>query len=85
LFSPKIAHAGVTNPPAGNYVGVSNRNVTMVGSPLAAKKGVYCHRSNVYNGGDLGSMNMTHYLKIGKTREHQYSCRYVILHGTRHI
>jgi hypothetical protein len=68
-------------PTEGKYVGVSNRTITMVGSPLKAKRGVYCFRGVIRSSEEnLSDMNMTHYLNHKKTQnDKKYSCRHQII------
>ena len=51
----------------GEYVGVNNRNVTIVGSRREAKKGRYVQRDSVRKKAELSRMNMTHYDGASKT------------------
>ena len=53
-------------PEAGEYLGVENRNVTMIGKPFSAKKGYFVQRSSVVNqtSDDLEKMNMPHYFAM---------------------
>jgi len=78
--SAMVSNIGDAYPQQGKYVGVSNRTITMVGSPEEAKRGVYCNRSKVKVTEEyLDIMNMTHYLNHKKRkRDKTFSCRHAI-------
>ena len=73
---------GVMNPKAGNYTGVSNRTLTVVGTHRAAQRGVYCRRS-VTGNKDIGEMNMTHYLGGGNVAKPAHSCKYEMMESVK--
>jgi len=73
---------GQMNPKAGNYTGVSNRTLTMVGNRRTAKRGVYCARSAT-GLKDIGEMNMTHYLGGGNAAKPAHSCKYEMMESVK--
>ncbi len=48
-------------PTAGEYLGLSNRNVTIIGSGKMARASRYIRRDSIRKAGQYQKMNMTHY------------------------
>jgi len=63
-----MADIGNGYPAKGNYTGISNRTVTLVGDKRAAKQHAYIIRQSVKSFLDeLKKMNMTHYKNKGES------------------
>ena len=67
LKSGMIHTIGNGNPSNGTYMGVNNRNVTIVGHKLIAKRREYINRGSVSNW-EYSKMNMTHYSIAGRQK-----------------
>lgn len=72
-----MATIGNGYPAEGNYVGTSNRSVTVVGDKRTAKQGKYLIRQSVESFLDeLKKMNMTHYKTRGESNgKADHSCQ----------
>ena len=68
-------------PAEGEYIGRSNRSMTILGSRRDARRSKYVGRCIVRNAakGDEEAMNMTHYLDMGRSNVPRHSCRVKIM------
>ena len=74
-------------PVEGEYIGRSNRSMTMLGSRIHARRSKYVGRGAVRNAakGDEEAMNMTHYLdKSSSTSVPRHTCRVQIMKDKQH-
>ena len=71
-----MSHIGGNGyPQRGKYKGCSNRNITMIGTGLTAKRKTYIKRSAIASGEDQAEMNQTHYAsKEAKNGLASHSC-----------
>ena len=81
-----LSFGGNGYPQAGEYIGKSNRSMTMLGSAKDARQSKYVGRCIVRdaNKGDEAAMDMPHYLnKIGKQGRPNYTCRVQIMKDSK--
>ena len=73
-----MANVGNGYPVEGNYTGISNRTVTVVGDKRTAKQHAYIIRQSIKSFSDeLKKMNMTHYKNKGESNGMpNHSCKF---------
>lgn len=81
-----LSFGGNGYPPAGKYIGKSNRSMTILGSTKDAKQSKYVGRCIIRNANieDEAAMDMPHYLtKRGKQGKPNYTCRVQIMKDSK--
>ena len=81
-----LSFGGNGYPQAGEYIGKSNRSMSILGSPKDAKQSKYVGRCKVReaNKEDEAAMDMPHYLKArSKQGRPNYTCRVQIMKDSK--